>query len=56
MQYHNLTNRELVLHVDNKPDATDLEKELAQRVSELTGEIGMLQHLVNQSRQAHDRR
>ena len=53
--YKNMTNRELVLHVDNKPEATPLEKELAQRISELTGEIGMLNHLVNPARKLYDR-
>ena len=52
--YQSMTNRELVLHVDNKPDATPLERELAQRISELTGEIGMLEHLVNPTRKAYD--
>ena len=53
--YQNLTNAELVRHVDNKPDATPLEKELAQRISELTGEVGMLNHLVNPTRREYDR-
>jgi len=37
------TNRELVLMVDNKPDATELERELAQRLDEVTVEVGLLQ-------------
>lgn len=46
MIYSSLTNKELVRHVDNKQDATPLERELASRVDELRVEVEMLQALV----------
>lgn len=45
MSYTNLTNAELVRHVDNKADATPLERELAQRLDEVTEEVKMVEAL-----------
>lgn len=46
MRPENMTNEELVRHVDNMPNPTPLEKELAQRMDELAIEITMLEALV----------
>lgn len=54
MIFNSMTNAELLRYVDNTPSCTDLERELAQRVAELTGEVGMLQHLANTRRQDYD--
>ena len=37
-----LSNRELILHVDNKPSATELERELAERLDNTQQEIVQL--------------
>ena len=37
-----LSNRELILHVDNKPSATELERELAERLDALICEYDKL--------------
>lgn len=39
----NLSNSELVLHVDNKPSATELERELADRLDKAQQELVQLQ-------------
>lgn len=44
--YTNINNAELLRHVDNMPDATPLERELAQRLDEVSEEVEMLQALV----------
>lgn len=47
MQYTAYNNKELVRMVDNNPNASALERELANRVDELTVEVEMVQHLVD---------
>ena len=47
MQYTAYNNKELVRMVDNNPQASVLERELANRIDELTVEVDMVQHLLN---------
>lgn len=47
MQYTAYNNKELVRMVDNNPQASALERELANRVDELTVEVEMVQHLLD---------
>lgn len=41
-----LSNSELILHVDNKPSATELERELAERLDKSQQELMKLQQTV----------
>lgn len=50
MQYTSYSTPELVRLVDNKPDATPLERELANRIDELLVEIKMLQPVIHAQR------
>lgn len=54
MIYSNITNEELLRHVEALPAPSPLEKELAQRLAEVTGEVGMLNHLINEARHRYD--
>jgi hypothetical protein len=49
MQYTSYNNKELVRMVDNNPNASALERELANRVDELTVEVDMVQHLLDRA-------
>lgn len=51
MPYAAYSNKELVRHVDNAPNASALERELANRVDELTVEVAMVQHLLDRESQ-----
>ena len=49
MQYTAYNNKELVRMVDNNPQASVLERELANRIDELTVEVDMVQHLLDRA-------
>jgi hypothetical protein len=49
MQYTAYNNKELVRMVDNNPNASALERELANRIDELTVEVDMVQHLLDRA-------
>jgi hypothetical protein len=49
MQYTAYNNKELVHMVDNDPNASARERELANRVDELTVELEMVQHLLDKA-------
>ena len=49
VQYTAYNNKELVRMVDNNPNASALERELANRVDELTVEVDMVQHLLDRA-------
>jgi hypothetical protein len=49
MQYTAYNNKELVRMVDNNPQASVLERELANRIDELTVEVDMVQHLLDKA-------
>lgn len=53
MAYATYNNKELIHMVDNDPNASSLERELANRVDALAVEVEMVQHLLD-TRNSYD--